>query len=82
MALLINYVFTAKVATTINNLRILYTKEKEMNNNLIEPICVNFVTTNLCLIKQGPLKKWMEHSKFSISTQGENTTAVILHKLN
>ena len=34
-----------------------------MNNNLIEPICVNFVTTNLCLIKQGPLKKWMEHSK-------------------
>ena len=29
----------AKVATTINNLRILYTKEKEMNNNLIEPFC-------------------------------------------
>ena len=57
-------------------------KKKEMNNNLIEPICVNFVTTNLCLIKQGPLKKWIEHSKFAISTQGENTTAVILHKLN
>jgi hypothetical protein len=31
-----------------------------MNNNLIEPICVNFITTNLCLIKQGPLKKWMK----------------------